>query len=91
MVALLVLPVIIVIPIAFTRGTFVSLPPQGFSLQWFETFLASPVGAPRSCGPSPSDSARRRWPLALGFGATYALTRLSSRWAKPLFALFIAR
>ena len=89
-VALLVLPVIIVIPIAFTRGTFVSLPPQGFSLQWFETFLASPVWRAAFLRSFTVGFSTAALALALGFGATYALTRLSSRWAKPLFALFIA-
>lgn len=89
-VAVLVLPVIIVIPIAFTRGTFVSLPPQGFSLQWFETFLASPVWRAAFLRSFTVGFSTAALALALGFGATYALTRLSSRWAKPLFALFIA-
>ena len=90
MVAVLVLPVIIVIPIAFTRGSFVSLPPQGFSLQWFETFLASPVWRAAFLRSFAVGFSTAALALALGFGATYALTRLSSRWAKPLFALFIA-
>lgn len=89
-VAVLVLPVIIVIPIAFTRGSFVSLPPQGFSLQWFETFLASPVWRAAFLRSFTVGFSTAALALALGFGATYALTRLSSRWAKPLFALFIA-
>ena len=61
-VALLVLPVIIVIPIAFTRGTFVSCRRKASACNGSRRSWPRRSGAPRSCGPSPSDSARRRWP-----------------------------
>src|SRR6266851_3602136 len=42
-IAVLLVPIIAFVPMAFTRSTFLSFPPQGFSLQWFEQFMASPV------------------------------------------------
>jgi putative spermidine/putrescine transport system permease protein len=41
-VAFLCLPSFFVIPVSFTSGTFIEFPPRGFSLRWYETYLASP-------------------------------------------------
>jgi putative spermidine/putrescine transport system permease protein len=41
-VALLV-PIAAFVPMAFTASTFLSFPPQGFSIRWFEQFAASPL------------------------------------------------
>ena len=41
--AFLVLPTLLVIPIAFTSSQFLEFPPPGYSLQWFETYFSSPL------------------------------------------------
>lgn len=40
--AVLILPILVVIPISFTSERNFSFPPAGFSLQWYENFLTSP-------------------------------------------------
>lgn len=40
---LIVMPIVLVIPLAVTEARVMSFPPQGFSLRWFETVLGSPV------------------------------------------------
>lgn len=40
-VVVLLFPIVAIIPMAFTSGSFLSLPPQGFSLRWFGTYFAS--------------------------------------------------
>jgi putative spermidine/putrescine transport system permease protein len=37
----LVLPLVIVFPLAFSSGHYMTFPPPGFSLQWFHAFFAS--------------------------------------------------
>lgn len=39
--AFLVLPLLAIVPISFTSGTFLGLPMPGFSLRWYETLLTS--------------------------------------------------
>ena len=89
-VALLSLPIIVVFPIAFTNSPFLSFPPQGFSLRWFDAFLFSPVWQSsflRSFGVAIVTALAS---TALGIGAALALTRLPPRWTKPVFAFLLA-
>jgi putative spermidine/putrescine transport system permease protein len=42
-IAALLIPVIAFVPMAFSASTFLTLPPQGLSLRWFEQFATSPL------------------------------------------------
>ncbi|AOB33703.1 ABC transporter permease [Bordetella sp. H567] len=87
---LLLLPVAIILPIAFTDASFLSFPPQGFSLRWLEGFFSSPIWQAallRSLGVA---TATAFGSLVLGFGAALALVRLSPGAAKATFAFLIA-
>ncbi len=41
--AFLVLPSLVVIPVSFTESAFLEWPPKGFTLKWYEDFFQSPV------------------------------------------------
>lgn len=41
--AFLILPAIVMVPVSFTAGSRINWPPEGFSLRWYETLLTSPV------------------------------------------------
>jgi putative spermidine/putrescine transport system permease protein len=43
LIAFLVLPSLVVIPVSFTAGQFVDFPPEGFSLRWYDLYLSSPA------------------------------------------------
>jgi putative spermidine/putrescine transport system permease protein len=43
MIAILLVPIIAFIPMAFTGSTFLSFPPPNWSVRWFEQFAASPL------------------------------------------------
>lgn len=89
-VVLLTLPIAIILPIAFTDSQFLSFPPRGFSLRWFETFLFSPIwqaALMRSFGVA---TVTALLSVAFGIGAALTLTKLSRRWAKSLFVFLIA-
>lgn len=36
----LILPVLIIVPVSFSAGSFLTFPPPGFSLQWYEKLLS---------------------------------------------------
>lgn len=38
----LILPTLIVVPISFTETDFITFPPQGFSIRWYEAFFERP-------------------------------------------------
>jgi putative spermidine/putrescine transport system permease protein len=42
-IAFLAVPAFFIIPVSFTEGRFLSWPPKGFSLQWYESVLANPA------------------------------------------------
>ncbi|MFL9986037.1 ABC transporter permease subunit [Paraburkholderia sediminicola] len=86
----LVAPVLSVIPYAFTRSDFIAFPPKLFSFRWFGTFLQSPVWQSALLRSFEVGLGTAVLSLALGFGATLALTRMSQRASKPLFALLVA-
>ncbi len=88
--AVLVAPVLSVIPYAFTRSDFIAFPPKLFSLRWFGTFLGSPVWQSAVIRSFEVGFGTAVLSLVLGFGATLALTRMSQRASKPLFALLVA-
>src|SRR5262250_425142 len=35
----LVFPILVVVPLSFSAGTYLSFPPPGFSLRWYENFF----------------------------------------------------
>lgn len=86
----LVAPVLSIIPYAFTRSDFIAFPPKLFSFRWFGTFLQSPVWQSALLRSFEVGLGTAVFSLALGFGATLALTRMSQRASKPLFALLVA-
>jgi len=88
-IAVLLVPIIAFVPMAFTRSTFLSFPPQGFSLQWFEQFMASPLwlGAMiRSFGIGLATAAIT---VVIASFAALGLARSRSRLAGAVFLLFL--
>lgn len=86
----LLLPVAIILPIAFTDASFLAFPPRGFSLRWLEGFFTSPIWQAallRSLGVALATAIGS---LVLGFGGALALVRLSPTAAKATFAFLIA-
>lgn len=45
LVALMVVPVLILVPASFTSSAFIDWPPQGFTTRWYEEVFQSPVWA----------------------------------------------
>lgn len=90
LVLFLVLPVLLIIPIAFTRQEFVAFPPELFSLRWFREFLGSAVWREALFRSFRVGICTALLSTALGLGAAYALARRSGGTTKLLFAAFVA-
>jgi ABC-type spermidine/putrescine transport system permease subunit II len=90
LVALLVLPTLIVVPISFTSASFLSFPPQGFSWRWYEAFIGSPVWQAALLRSLLVAGATALCAVAMGLGAALTLARLGGRTGNALFAFLIA-
>jgi len=89
-IAALLVPIIAFVPMAFTASTFLSFPPQNFSLRWFEEFAASPLwlGAMiRSFGIGFATAAIT---VVIGSLAALGVARTRSRLGGAAFLLFLA-
>ena len=89
-IAALLIPIIAFVPMAFTASTFLSFPPQGLSLRWFEQFAASPLwlGAmTRSFGIGFATAAIT---VTVGSLAALGVARTRSRLGGAAFLLFLA-
>lgn len=88
--ALLVLPILSIVPYAFTRAHYIEFPPRLFSLQWFGRFLESPIWQSATIRSFEVGLATATLALVLGFGATLALAKMGRRAGKSMFALVVA-
>ena len=90
LIAVLLVPIIAFVPMAFTASTFLSFPPQSFSLRWFEQFAASPLwlGAmTRSFGIGFATAAIT---VVVASLAALGVARTRSRFGGAAFLLFMA-
>jgi len=90
LIGVLLFPILGFIPMAFTAGTFLSFPPQGLSLRWFETFLASPqwmAATTRSFG---IGFVTAGFTLLISTLVAFGIVQSKSRLAGLAFVLFLA-
>ncbi len=85
----LVVPVLSVIPYAFTKSDFIAFSPKLFSMLYFGTFAGSLVWRSAVIRSFEVGFGTAVLSVVLGFGATLTMTRMSRRATKPLFALLI--
>jgi putative spermidine/putrescine transport system permease protein len=87
---LLILPILVVIPIAFTSSQFLEFPPPGYSLDWFRAYLGSELWLTATLRSFLVAFACGILSTALGAMAALALARSNSRWRGAVFAFFLA-
>jgi putative spermidine/putrescine transport system permease protein len=83
-------PTLIVVPMGFTSSTFLSFPPPGFSLRWFDTYFSSPLWLGATLRSFVVAFGTACLATLLGGFAALALARSTGRWRALLFGLFIA-
>jgi putative spermidine/putrescine transport system permease protein len=89
-IAILLVPVIAIIPMAFTSGSFLAFPPPGFSLRWFDTYFASPIwmaATARSFGIGVACAALT---IVVAGTVAFAVVRSGSRLAGAIFIFFMS-
>ncbi|MGW9333518.1 ABC transporter permease subunit [Bosea sp. NPDC055594] len=89
-IAFLVLPTLLVIPLAFTSSQFLEFPPPGYSLQWFRTYFDSPLWIQATIRSFAVAFATALAATAIGGFAALALANSRTRWGGLIFALFLA-
>ncbi|MDQ4061511.1 MAG: ABC transporter permease subunit, partial [Pseudomonadota bacterium] len=88
--AFLIIPALLVIPIGFTTSQFLEFPPPGYGLRWFETYFSSPVWVAATVRSFGVAAATAVLATIIGGLAALALARSSTRWGGAIFAAFLA-
>lgn len=89
-IAFLVLPTLLVVPIAFTSSQFLQFPPPGYGLTWFETYFGSPLWIQATIRSFAVAIMTAFCATAIGGFAALALANSRTRWAGLIFAFFLA-
>jgi putative spermidine/putrescine transport system permease protein len=89
MMAVLLVPIVAFVPMAFTRSTFLSFPPQGFSVTWFEQFAASPLWLGAMLRSFTIGLATAAITVSIAALAALGVARSQSRLGGAVFLLFL--
>ncbi|MGH2616421.1 MAG: ABC transporter permease subunit [Thermomicrobiales bacterium] len=85
----LVAPILVVIPLSFSDATYLTFPPPGFSLRWYEAFLGNQAWIDATLFSVRVGLAAAAIALTLGLLATVALVRFNLSGRKVIFILLI--
>lgn len=86
----LVLPTLLVIPLAFTSSQFLEFPPPGYGLSWFRTYFESPLWIQATIRSFSVAFATAIAATAIGGFTALALANSRTRWSGMIFAFFLA-
>lgn len=86
----LVLPTLLVIPLAFTSSQFLEFPPPGYGLSWFRTYFESPLWIQATIRSFLVAFATAIAATAIGGFTALALANSRTRWGGLIFAFFLA-
>ncbi|AMJ59452.1 ABC transporter permease subunit [Bosea sp. PAMC 26642] len=86
----LVLPTLLVIPLAFTSSQFLEFPPPGYGLSWFRTYFESELWIQATIRSFLVAFATAIAATAIGGFTALALANSRTRWSGLIFAFFLA-
>jgi putative spermidine/putrescine transport system permease protein len=90
LIAALLVPIFAFVPMAFTASTFLSFPPQSFSVRWFEQFAASPLWLGAMTRSFAIGFATAAITVVIASLAALGVARTRSRFGGAAFLLFLA-
>ena len=90
LIVFLVLPALIVVPVSFTAGQFVTFPPEGFSLRWYELYFGSPIWIEATIRSFVVATFTGILSMLLGVPAAFMLARSQIRGKGGLLALILS-
>jgi ABC-type spermidine/putrescine transport system permease subunit I len=88
--AVLLVPIIAIIPMGLTSSSFLSFPPPGYSLRWFAAYLGSPVWIAATVRSFGIGIATAGVTLVIAALAAFGLARSTSRATGAVFLLVMA-
>ncbi len=88
-IAVLLVPVVAIIPVGFTSSTFISFPPPGFSLRWLFEYLDSPVWMGATARSFVIGAATAVLTIAIASLAALGVVRTKRRVADAIFLIFL--
>jgi putative spermidine/putrescine transport system permease protein len=86
----LVLPIFVVIPISFSSAEYLTFPPPGLSLRWYEAYLGDSTWTQATLRSVQVGAATMVLALILGSLAAYALARTKFRAKSLVYAFLIS-
>ncbi len=86
----LILPTLVVVPVAFTSSQFLDFPPPGYSLRWFDTYFSSQLWISATVRSFLVATVTAVLATAIGGFSALALARSQSRWNGLIFGFFLA-
>jgi putative spermidine/putrescine transport system permease protein len=89
MIALLIVPIVAIIPMAFTTSTFLSFPPPHLGLRWFAEYFHSEVWVSATLRSFGIGLATAAVTLVIAVLAAFAVARSASRWSGAVFLVFM--
>ncbi|CAN7683577.1 ABC transporter permease subunit [Bosea sp. LjRoot237] len=89
-IAFLVLPTLLVIPLAFTSSQFLEFPPPGYGLSWFQAYFSSPLWIQATIRSFAVAFVTAIAATAIGGFTALALANSRTRWGGLIFAFFLA-
>jgi len=88
--AFLVLPILAVVPASFNALSFIKLPPEQYSIRWYEAFFADAGWIHAVVNSAKVAVLATLFSVAIGTMTALALDRLSSRWRTLVTGLVIS-
>jgi putative spermidine/putrescine transport system permease protein len=89
LIAVLLVPVLAFVPMAFTQSTFLSFPPRGFGVSWFVQFVESPLWLDAMLRSFSIGLATAAITVVISAMAALGLARSRSRLSGAVFLLFL--
>lgn len=86
----LILPLLVVIPLALSSGAYLTFPPPGYSLRWFRAFFTNAQWLEAAWFSISTAALAALTSILLGVPASFALARGRIVARLPLFLLFIS-
>lgn len=86
----LVLPLLVVIPLAFSNAAYLSFPPPSYSLRWFEKFFTNRQWIESTLFSLQMAGGAALVSLAIGMPAAFAIVRRPGFWRLPTYLLLIS-
>lgn len=89
-IALLLVPIFAIVPMAFTSGNFLAFPPPGLSIRWFEAYMESPVWMAATARSFGIGFVTALVTVVVATSVAFAIVRSKSRLAGAVFMLFMS-